>query len=152
MDRLGVEVPVTGGWDGPSGARGTERILRPAAERREAASDLLEITLEAAVPLRVLELRHASDGERARLASEASAQIAEHGDVILYRSPRRGDTATAVGWLITGLACAAHQPGGVRFRNLGWCAAHLAHRWAPEERVCAQCAEEARPTATRGRR
>jgi hypothetical protein len=108
---------------------------------------LLEITLEAAVPLRIFELRNATGRERVRLAGEASAQIAEHGDVILYRSGKCGETAAAVGWLITGLACAAYQPGGVRFGNLGWCAAHLAHRWAAEERICARCVHEEQPAA-----
>lgn len=102
--------------------------------------DLLMITLEAAVPLRMFELRRATEAERLRLAREAAGQIAEHGDVILFRSPRRGYTARAVSWLITGLACAAFQPGGVRFSSLAWCAAHPGHRWASEDEVCTACA------------
>jgi hypothetical protein len=123
--------------------------LRAEAARRDTTWDLLEMTLEVAVPLRIWELRHATGGERIRLAGQASCEIAEHGDVILYRSPRHGDTARAVSWLITGLACAAYQPGGVRFGNLGWCAAHPGHRWADEERICARCvAEEAQTVPT----
>jgi hypothetical protein len=102
--------------------------------------DLLMITLEAAVPLRMFELRRATEAERLRLAREASGQIAEHGDVILFWSPLRGYTARTVSWLITGLACAAFQPGSVRFGSLAWCAAHPEHRWAPEDKVCTECA------------
>ena len=117
----------------------------PTAAARECGPRaLLEATLEAAVPLRILELRHASGKERVRLAREASGHIAEHGDLILFRGPRPGGTARAVGWLITGLACAAYQPGGVRFGSRAWCAAHPAHRWAAEDQICARClAEEA---------
>jgi hypothetical protein len=100
---------------------------------------LLASTLEAAVPLRIMELGGVSDETRMRLAGEASDQIAAHGDNILFRGSRRGDTARAVGWLITGLACAACQPGGVRFRELAWCAAHPRHRWAAGDRICALC-------------
>jgi hypothetical protein len=142
MDRLGVDVPAKGRRDGgTAGSRQEMPVPRAGAVRRDTTRELLEMTLEVAVPLRIVELRHATGRERTRLAEEASAHIAEHGDVILFRSPRRGETAAAVGWLITGLACAAYQPGGVRFMNLGWCAAHPGRRWAAEERVCARCVE-----------
>ena len=125
---------------GPAAGRGPEA----GAAREHGPRALLEVTLEAAVPLRILELRHASGEERVRLAREASGHIAEHGDLILYRGPCPGGTARAVGWLITGLACAAYQPGGVRFGSRAWCAAHPAHRWAAEDQICARClAEEA---------
>lgn len=32
--------------------------------------------------------------------------------------------------LAKGLACAAYQPGGVRFAGLSWCAAHPCEQWA----------------------
>ena len=106
---------------------------------REPRLDVLAIHLECCVPLRILELRQAGQEERLRLGAEASGQIAAHGDDILFRGSRRGDSARAVTWLVTGLAVAAFQPGGVRFRNLAWCAAHPGHRWAPADRVCAAC-------------
>jgi hypothetical protein len=101
------------------------------------------------VPLRILELRRVSEAERLRLAQEAAAQIAAHGDDIQFRAARRGATASAVSWLVTGLAVAAFQPGGVRFRQLAWCAAHPARRWAPGEYPCSDClaAEQARTAA-----
>ena len=125
---------------GPAAGSGTEA----GAARERGPRALLEVTLEAAVPLRILELRHASGEERVRLAREASGHIAEHGDLILYRGPCPGGTARAVGWLITGLACAAYQPGGVRFGSCAWCAAHPAHQWTAGDQICTQClAEEA---------
>jgi hypothetical protein len=69
------------------------------------------------VPLRILKLRHVSGEDRVLLAREASGQIAEHRDLILFRRPRPGGARVA-GWLITGLACAAYQPGGVAV--VGW--------------------------------
>ena len=121
------------------------------APDRDARLDVLDIHLEATVPLRIFELGPLSVAERLRLAAEASAQIAAHGDNILFPGPRRGDTASAVSWLVTGLAVAAFQPGGVRFRQLAWCAAHLGRRWAPDEYPCSAClAQEAKPrTAAR---
>jgi hypothetical protein len=86
-----------------------------------------------------LELRQAGEAERMRLAREAAAHIASHGDDILFPSPRRGATAAAVTWLATGLAVAAFQPGGVRFGNLAWCAAHPGRRRAPGELTCGGC-------------
>ena len=110
---------------------------------------LLAITLEAAVPLRIIELRGVPDSERLRLARLAADHIAAQGDNILFRSGRRGETAEAVGWLITGLACAAYQPGGVRFDGIGWCAVHPRRRWAASEKVCELCleAESQRPAS-----
>jgi len=121
------------------------RRPRPAGvPDRDARLDVLDIHLEAAVPLRIFELGPLSAAERLRLAAEASAQIAAREDNILFPGPRRGDTASAVSWLVTGLAVAAFQPGGVRFRQLAWCAAHLGHRWAPDEYPCSAClAQEA---------
>lgn len=43
-----------------------------------------------------------------------------------FTAARRGETAAAVNWLATGLACAAYAPGGVRLGHLAWCAAHPA--------------------------
>lgn len=118
MDSLEAELPLTGGGS---------------------SWDLLEVTLAALVPLRILELRGTTFEERAGLAREASAAIAENGDVILYRGSRPGETGRAAGKLITGLACLAYQPGGVRFGNQGWCAAHPQNRWDPGDLVCARC-------------
>lgn len=118
------------------------RPAAPLAARRDSRLDVLDVHLEAMVPLRILELRQAGEPERMRLAHEAADQIASHGDDILFRAARRGATASAVSWLVTGLAVGAFQPGGVRFRNLAWCESHLGHLWAPGETTCAACLEE----------
>lgn len=41
--------------------------------------------------------------------------IAEHGDNILYRAKRRGDTAAAFNALAEAIAILAFAPGGVTF-------------------------------------
>jgi hypothetical protein len=104
-----------------------------------AIPDLLATHLQAEVPLRILELRPVPENERRQLANQASEELAAHGDVIAHSGTRDGDTAAAVSWLVTGLACAAYAPGGVKFGRLGWCAAHPAHRWARHDRVCGAC-------------
>jgi hypothetical protein len=132
------------GRDLPAAAAGGAVPAPPRTDpsrRRETVGDLLAIHLETTVPLRILELRQAGEAERMRLAREAAAQIAAHGDDIQFRAARRGATASAAGWLVTGLAVAAFQPGGVRFGDLAWCATHLTRRRAPGETICAACLE-----------
>jgi len=97
------------------------------------------MSLELAVPLRIEELRSLSENERLSLAAQASEEIASHGDMILHLGTRAGETAAAFNWLVTGLACAAFAPGGVRFRQLGWCAAHPHSRAGRRDGICSAC-------------
>jgi len=99
---------------------------------------LLAAHLQTAVPVRISELRSATGDRRERLASIAAEVVAAHGDLILRPGAPRSEIATAVNWLVTGLACAAYLPGGTRFGHLAWCAAHPAHRWAGHG-PCAAC-------------
>lgn len=88
-----------------------EERLDP-AERRKLM--LLRLTLEAAVPLwahRLRKLPWRAVEERARACAEV---VAEKGDVILYKSKRRGATADAFNHLAEGLACLSFVRGGVR--------------------------------------
>lgn len=80
--------------------------------------DLLAISLSAAVPLWIEELRKLTDEERLVLAREAGQIIAEKGDIIQYRSKKKGETAKAFNALAKGLAICAFQPGGVNFRGM----------------------------------
>lgn len=76
--------------------------------------ETLTMALELAVPLRIGELRRYTFEQRTILAEEAAQIVSEKGDVILHRSKRKGKTAAAFNALVTGLACLAFQPGGVR--------------------------------------
>ncbi len=76
--------------------------------------ETLRLGLEFAVPLRIEELRQYTFEQRGILAEEAAQIVSEKGDVILHRSKRKGETKAAFNALVTGLACLAFQPGGVR--------------------------------------
>lgn len=78
-------------------------------------------TLDAAVPLKILDLAHCSAHDLTVLAMQAVEQIAAHGDALMYRS-QPGATAEAMKHLIRGLAVLAYCPGGVTFAGRHWCA------------------------------
>lgn len=76
--------------------------------------NLLRYSLQTAVPLWVLQRRFDPWDiiqERAKICSQ---YIAEHGDVILYRGDKKGETATAFNHLAEGVACLSFAPGGVK--------------------------------------
>lgn len=81
-------------------------------------SDLLAISLSAAVPLWIEELRYLSELDRNALAHEAAQIVAEKGDIIQYKSKKKGETAKAFNALAKGLAICAYQPGGVTFLGM----------------------------------
>lgn len=80
---------------------------------------LLAIALEAAVPIRIHELRqwpleHVLNRRRMEQLADL---IGERGDVILYRG-KKGKTADAFNNLVDALARLAHLPGGVTFNGV----------------------------------
>ena len=77
-------------------------------------------TLQLAVPLYIVELRRMLPARRQAIAREASALIAERGDVLQFGG-KEGTTAGAFNALAKGLAAAAYQPGGVKFAGQHWC-------------------------------
>lgn len=79
---------------------------------------LLSISLSAAVPLWIERVRGYSEDRRLERARECAQVIAEKGDIIQFKSKKKGETANAFNALAEGLACAAFQPGGVRFADL----------------------------------
>lgn len=89
---------------------------RPAIERGEGAAPLLRIALEAAVPLWIAQIRSEAwpFAEIQRVAKEAAQVVAAKGDVILFKSAKRGETAAAFNALARGIACLAFVPGGVK--------------------------------------
>ena len=87
-------------------------------------NDLLSISLSAAVPLWIEKLRPLDPGQRIARASGLADIIAEHGDIILYRGGKKGDSAKAFNALAEGLAIGAFQPGGVTAFGQHWCVNH----------------------------
>jgi hypothetical protein len=89
------------------------------------AADVMLVTaLECAVPLRVMELRGKPGDELLSLAREAGQHVASHGDVILHRGKKKGETARAFSQLVTGLAVLVLTcPGGADFAGRHWEAA-----------------------------
>lgn len=76
---------------------------------------LLSCSLAAAVPLWVDQIvREDWSSERMRQeAEECSTVVASKGDVILFRSRKRGETAAAFNALAKGVALLSFQVGGV---------------------------------------
>ena len=89
----------------------------------------LRIALSAAVPLWIAQIQREQWGwdEIERVAREAAQVVAEKGDIIMFRSPKKGETAKAFNSLARGLACMSFAPRGVRFSGMHF-EAHL-----PEE-------------------
>jgi hypothetical protein len=76
---------------------------------------LLSASLGAAVPLWVDQILREgwSDDRMRREAEECSTVVASKGDVILFRSSKRGETAAAFNALAKGVALLSFQVGGV---------------------------------------
>lgn len=85
--------------------------------------DLLITTLQVAVPLWIERLRDRDVEylmERAKICGQV---VAERGDIIQFRSKKKGASAEAFNRLAEGLACAALVvPGGVTFLGVTWSA------------------------------
>jgi len=89
--------------------------------------DVLVASLQAAVPMWMLELGGRPEAELLGLARESADIVASKGDVILFRGGKRGETAAAFNALARGLAVMALVcPGGVTFAGQHWCADHAA--------------------------
>lgn len=108
---------------------------------------LLADCLEAAVPLHIWVMKDWSPEARMWTGRDMADYISAHGDVILYRGHKQGESGRAFNALAKGLAAAAYQPGGVTFHGLHWCAAHMRERWPDGERICPACLREERKEA-----
>lgn len=84
----------------------------------EYTRELLKAALSVSVPLLIWEYRDVPIDELLALAPEVSQYIAEHGDMVLYKSKKKGETAKAFNNVARGLAILAHAPGGVKFLGL----------------------------------
>lgn len=78
-------------------------------------SERLRIALHAAVPLHVFELRSCPFDEIQERAHRASQIVAEKGDIVMFRSKKKGESAAAFNALAEGIACLSFAPGGVVF-------------------------------------
>jgi hypothetical protein len=76
-------------------------------------NDLLANTLLIAVPLWIEEMKKVSWEERRQFSSECCNIICHHGDDILYKSHKKGETATAFNALARGMAILSFARGGV---------------------------------------
>ena len=79
---------------------------------------LLQAALGAAVPLWIETWRGADPEQRVRRAHVLAQVIAEKGDVIQFKSKKKGESAAAFNALAESLAIASFQPGGVRIFGL----------------------------------
>jgi hypothetical protein len=70
---------------------------------------------------------------------DAGPAVEERGDVILFRSKKRGESAKAFAALARGLAVLALNPGGVEFLGQVWCAAHSRFGQTGGPYPCGQC-------------
>lgn len=81
-------------------------------------TELLKITLAAAVPIWILELKRNSNPDELLVRAKRCGQyIAEKGDVLQFGG-KKGQAAQAFNALAEGLACLAFAPGGVTFCGL----------------------------------
>lgn len=91
-------------------------------------SDLLALSLQAAVPLYIAELQ-AFEGETRWVQAQAwrvraVEEVAHRGDVLQYGGGKKGEAARVFNALARGLAVLAHAPGGVLFAGIHWCIEH----------------------------
>lgn len=85
-------------------------------------SALIMATLEVAVPLWIMRVRTWDEETRMSRGRIVGYILAEHGDDILFRGPKKGDTTRAFNAMAEGLAIAAFSPGGVTFFGRTWTA------------------------------
>lgn len=83
-------------------------------------TELLKITLALAVPIWIEKVRRYSPAYRAQRARVLGPIVAEKGDVIQFKSKKKGETADAFNALAEGLAILAFAPGGVKFAGMHW--------------------------------
>jgi hypothetical protein len=83
--------------------------------REEATTQsLLSISLSAAVPLWAMQFRDLSWDTLQSYLPDIIDMVASHGDNILYRSKKSGETAAAFNALAKGIAILSFCPGGVK--------------------------------------
>lgn len=79
---------------------------------------LLKSMLPMAVMLNTLNFKELPWKQLQQIATDASQFIAEHGDNILFKGPKKGDTAKAFNELAKGVAVLSFAPGGVNILGM----------------------------------
>lgn len=82
--------------------------------------------LAAAVPLRISDLANDPDlpTTMRQRAGDLSRLIAEKGDVLLYGSKKKGETAALFNETVDAIAMLAFAPGGIKVFGMHFCAPH----------------------------
>lgn len=83
--------------------------------RGDYTRELLRTTLATAVPLWQLEYEQRPLAVLIAMAGDKAQDIAEHGDVILYRGKKKGESAAAFNSLAQSIAILSFMPGGITF-------------------------------------
>lgn len=86
----------------------------------EHAEELMKLHVSAMVPLAIQELARVDGPSESHLvrARTIGQDLAERGDILLFRSKKKGETAEMMNKLVEGLAILAFCPGGVTFLGL----------------------------------
>ena len=74
---------------------------------------VLNAALSCAVPLWIMRFKQQPWSYVEQRAHECAQIIAEKGDIIMFRSKVKGETAKAFNALAEGIACLSFAPGGV---------------------------------------
>jgi len=99
-----------------------------AFEDVERTGEHLKVALSAAVPLWILDFKTKSWDEIKKIAEDASQVIAEHGDNILFKAKKKGESARAFNALAKGIAALSFVPGGVTLFGM-----HFESKFEPQE-------------------
>jgi hypothetical protein len=85
-------------------------------------SDQLAVALSVAVPLHIEELKKKGGPDEAdfKQATELSRVLGERGDVLLFGSKKKGETAELFNSVARTLAVLSYVPGGVTLFGSHW--------------------------------
>jgi hypothetical protein len=86
-------------------------------------NDTLVGALQVVVPMWIDQVADWTDGQRLERAQVCARAIGSQGDVIQFKSPKKGGTAEAFNRMAEGLALGAYGLGGIGFGGVHWCAA-----------------------------
>jgi hypothetical protein len=84
------------------------------------SQELLSITLSAAVPLWIMKLQERPWEEIQKRLPQLSQTITEKGDIILFKSKKKGESAAAFNALAEGIAALSFAPGGITIFGQHW--------------------------------
>lgn len=90
----------------------------------EHVREVLSLTLLAAVPLWIEDLKRLPFSDVCKLAQDCAQMIAEKGDVLMFGSKTKGEQAAAFNSVAKGIAALSFVPGGVKIFGSHWEAKH----------------------------